>query len=292
MNGRFVMAGASPITKQGIHRLRINPAPGLRAGLNAFLPQTAPVRVPTMTSIPSTVQRQSRHSRLEEGHAPKSVFLSAADEPSWSVEGPGEVESRSEKRFPKDDDKVLPCHAPALTAEQVCREYGARVYSVAWRMLGNEADAEDVAQEVLLQVVRKLDTFRGEASLATWLYRVTVNAALAQRRRFAKRKERQVKDPMDQFLTDGIPAAPIRPWGGAPDSQALGREMRQLIEQAIAGLPAIYRDVYALSDVEGMPNAEIGEVLTLSLPAVKSRLHRARLMMRDALAPHFEELRT
>jgi RNA polymerase sigma-70 factor (ECF subfamily) len=181
--------------------------------------------------------------------------------------------------------------ARAVTAETVHRDYGPRVYSVAWRMLANDADAEDVTQDVLLQVVRKLDTFRGESSLATWLHRITVNAALAHRRKLAQRRERQVKDPMDQFLADGSHAGPVRPWSASPDEQVLSRERRQLIEQAIAGLPRMYRDVYVLGDVEGLPNAEIGSLLDLSLPAVKSRLHRARLMMREALAPHFEEAR-
>jgi RNA polymerase sigma-70 factor (ECF subfamily) len=156
-------------------------------------------------------------------------------------------------------------------------------------MLGNDADAEDVTQDVLLQVVRRLDTFRGESSLATWLHRITVNAALAHRRKLAQRKERQVTDPMDQFLADGCHAGPVRPWAVPPDEQVLSRELRQLIEEAIAGLAPTYREVYVLSDVEGVPNADIGELLALSLPAVKSRLYRARLMMRDALAPHFEE---
>jgi RNA polymerase sigma-70 factor (ECF subfamily) len=74
-----------------------------------------------------------------------------------------------------------------------------------------------------------------------------------------------------------------------PDDVALDREERQLIEQAITGLPEMYRDVFVLADVEQLPNAEIGELLDLSVPAVKSRLHRARLMMRDALARHYAE---
>jgi RNA polymerase sigma-70 factor (ECF subfamily) len=156
-------------------------------------------------------------------------------------------------------------------------------------MLGNDADAEDVTQDVLLQVVRKLDTFRGESSLATWLHRITINAALAHRRKLAQRSERQVSDPMDQFLSDGYPGGPVRAWTAPPDEQVLSRELRRLIEEAIAGLPQMYRDVYVLGDVEGLANAEIGGLLALSLPAVKSRLHRARLMMREALAPHFEE---
>jgi RNA polymerase sigma-70 factor (ECF subfamily) len=178
-----------------------------------------------------------------------------------------------------------------LTAERVFREYAPRVYNLARRMLGNDADAEDVTQDVLLQVVRKLDTFRGESAFPTWLHRVTVNAALAHRRKRANRQARQSSEPVETYLEDGHqhPDGPMRPWSISPDQPILNAETQHLIERAIAGLPESYRDVYVLADVEGLPNAEIAEMLELSVPAVKSRLHRARLMMRDALAPHFEE---
>lgn len=176
-----------------------------------------------------------------------------------------------------------------LTPERVFREYAPRVYNLARRMLGNDADAEDVTQDVLVQVIRKLDTFRGEAAFPTWLHRVTVNAALASRRKRARREEGRVFDPLDAFTDDGHHADHVRPWPRLPDSLALDREQKQLIEQAIAGLPEMYRDVFVLADVEQLPNAEIGELLGLSVPAVKSRLHRARLMMRDALTRFYEE---
>jgi RNA polymerase sigma-70 factor (ECF subfamily) len=175
------------------------------------------------------------------------------------------------------------------TAEQVFRDHAARVYNLARRMLGNDADAEDVTQDVLLQVVRKLNTFRGDANLTTWLHRVTVNAALAHRRKRATREHREVPDPLEVFTEHGYHAHAVKPWSAAPDRQALKRETTELIEKAIRELPELYRDVYVLADVEGLPNQDIGELLGLSLPAVKSRLHRGRLLMRDALAPHFEE---
>lgn len=176
-----------------------------------------------------------------------------------------------------------------LTPERVFREYLPRVYSLARRMLGNDADAEDVTQDVLVQVVRKLDTFRGDANIATWLHRVTVNAALAHRRKRASRESHEVHDPFDHFLDSGFHSDPVPPWSASPETQALSRETTELIEKAIGKLPEIYRDVYVLADVEGLPNAEIGDMLGLTVPAVKSRLHRGRLLMRDALAPHFEE---
>jgi RNA polymerase sigma-70 factor (ECF subfamily) len=170
----------------------------------------------------------------------------------------------------------------STTAERVFYAYAPRVYGVARRILANEADAEDVTQDVLLQVVRKLDTFRGESALATWLHRVTVNAALAHRRKQSRRRERQAEG-----LLDVLPAARPDPRPReSPDRRVLDREMQELIERAIARLPEMYRDVYVLADVEDLPNAEIGEMLGLSVPAVKSRLHRARLMMRESLASY------
>src|ERR1700674_1885980 len=94
------------------------------------------------------------------------------------------------------------------TPERVFRDCAPRVYHLARRMLGNDADAEDVTQDVLLQVVRKLDTFRGESAFPTWLHRVTVNAALANRRKRAVRQKHQVSDPLEHFLENGRHLAP------------------------------------------------------------------------------------
>jgi RNA polymerase sigma-70 factor (ECF subfamily) len=174
-----------------------------------------------------------------------------------------------------------------LTPDLVFREYAPRIYSLARRMLGNDADAEDVTQDVLLQVVRKLDTFRGESQLSTWLHRVTVNAALAHRQKRANRYKYETTD-LDDAALEAAPGADVKRWNVPPDGPVLAAEQAELIEDAIRALPEPFRDVYVLADVEGLPNAEIGELLGLSLPAVKSRLHRARLRMRDALAPHFE----
>jgi RNA polymerase sigma-70 factor (ECF subfamily) len=169
----------------------------------------------------------------------------------------------------------------------VFHEYAPRIYAVARRMLGNDADAEDVTQDVLLQVVRKLDTFRGDSQLGTWLHRVTVNAALAHRQKRANREKFESGDAVDDLPADAADR-PLSSWNVPPDEQALAAEQAGIIEKAIADLPEPFRDVYVLADVEGLPNSEIGEMLGLSVPAVKSRLHRARLRMRDALSPHFE----
>lgn len=181
------------------------------------------------------------------------------------------------------------------TPEFVFREYAPRIYHIARRLLNNEADAEDVTQDVLLQVVRKLHTFRGESTLPTWLHRITVNAALAHREKRTNRAKHETATGDEEAL-EAIAAEP--PHGvklprpnvhASPDELALATEQRALIDRAIARLPQLFRDVFVLADVEGIPSDEIATLLGLSVPAVKSRLHRARLRMRDLLSPHFED---
>jgi RNA polymerase sigma-70 factor, ECF subfamily len=194
-------------------------------------------------------------------------------------------------------EPIGPPDAPPPTPEMVYREYAPRIYHIARRLLGNDADAEDVTQDVLLQVVRKLHTFRGESALPTWLHRVTVNAALAHREKRANRAKHETTEGNEYALEAAAAEEPtngvkLPRKAGDPSALALAAEQRRLIDRAIAKLAEPYRDVYVLADVEGLPNAEIGDALGLSVPAVKSRLHRARLQMRDALAPHFEEAKS
>jgi RNA polymerase sigma-70 factor (ECF subfamily) len=123
--------------------------------------------------------------------------------------------------------------------EEVFHEYAPRVYSLARRMMGHYADAEDVTQDVLVQVVRKLDSFRGEADLATWLHRITVNAALAQRAKQARRRERQGDTPL-AAIPAGATICCTGASRGAPEQAVLDRETQEMVEQAIASLPKMY----------------------------------------------------
>jgi RNA polymerase sigma-70 factor (ECF subfamily) len=176
-----------------------------------------------------------------------------------------------------------------LSAEQVFRAYAPRVYHTARRMVRSDDDAEDVTQDVLLQVVRKLPSFRGDSAFPTWLHRVTVNTALSHRRKQAACEADRVRDPFGGVLQEATAFGPgRRPLG--PDAQLLLNEWRRQIDRAVAALPDGYRRVFVLADVEGRPNQAVADRLGLSLAAVKSRLHRARLLLRDALAPYFEEV--
>lgn len=166
--------------------------------------------------------------------------------------------------------------------EQVYHDYAPRVYRMARRMLSSPSDAEDVTQDVLLKVLRMLPSFRGEAAFPTWLHRITVNTALSHRRKRAVRNEHRAEGPPDVVLANEPQDLP------GPEDQLVQQETRRLIEAAIAALPPRYRTVFIRADLEGAANADVAESLGLSLAAMKSRLHRARQMLREALAAHFD----
>jgi RNA polymerase sigma-70 factor (ECF subfamily) len=174
-----------------------------------------------------------------------------------------------------------------LSAERVYHDYAVRVFQVARQMLRTDADAEDVTQDVLLQVVRKLSCFQGASAFPTWLHRVTINAALTHRRRYAVREGSHPHLSLDSL---NVNEGPARSWSASPEAQLVTQETRHLIDRAVNRLPEKYRDVFVLAEVEGLANAAIAERLGMSLAAVKSRLYRAREMLRHSLAPHFEDV--
>ena len=171
-------------------------------------------------------------------------------------------------------------------AGQVCEQYGKRVFNLARWMVPNLCDAEDVTQEVFLQVVRKLATFRGESELATWLHRVTVNAALGIRRKARLKKALTLGGPSDQILdrAGAMPGQRRRPL--TPDQLAQTRELRREIDRAIARLPKKYRQVFLLADMNKMSMAAVADYLGIRLGAAKTRLHRARGLLRTYLTPY------
>lgn len=172
--------------------------------------------------------------------------------------------------------------------EVLYRDYAPRVYRLTRRLLGNAADAEDVVQDSFLQAQRKLATFRGESALSTWLYRLAVNAALAYRRRRAARERGRVREKENNAVLER--GAHLLPHSlPDPQQQTLDRERQRLVDEAIVRLPAEQREVVALADLEELPLNEVAHRLTLSLPAVKSRLHRGRERLREQLAQNFEE---
>ncbi len=175
--------------------------------------------------------------------------------------------------------------------EQLVSRYEDRVYNLAYRMLSSRQDAEDVLQDAFLNVIRGLDSFRGQSSFSTWLYRIAANAALTKIRKRSRREKSESEFLDDVYaVKEAAHAGAVLPdWSSNPATRILDEEARRQMATAINELPEIYRAVFVLRDVEGLPAAAVAEVLDLSVPAVKSRLHRARLYLRNRLSGYFGE---
>ena len=155
------------------------------------------------------------------------------------------------------------------------RLYEVRVAGVVRRLLDDERDLEEVVQDVFVQAWRNVDHYRGESSVSTWLYRIATNQALMKLRR----KQLQLVD------IDEAPAAqqPQTPPSQAPDERAEAAELRSFVAERIRELPFEYRAALVLRDIEGLSNEEVAQTLEISLPAAKSRIHRARMQLREQL---------
>lgn len=175
----------------------------------------------------------------------------------------------------------------AGAAEALVATYGDRVYRLAIRITGNEEDAEEVVQDALWTAARKIDTFKGESAFGSWLYRIAANTAYQKLRgRQGKRHEVSWEDLSPSFDEQGRHAEPVGDWSAKVEEPALQTELRAVLTTAINDLPGDYRTAFVLHDVEGLSNPEIAETLSISLPAVKSRVHRSRLFLRQRLAQY------
>lgn len=164
--------------------------------------------------------------------------------------------------------------------EELIGRYSTKVHSLASRLTRNSEDAEEVLQDVFVTVYRKIAGFEGKSSFSSWLYRVTVNAAFMKLRK--RRQEPAI--PLEDILQQAqvVPALKS-PETTFVDAQSIRNEMLEALESAIQRLPDEYRPVFILRDVDGLTSREVGRILDLTIPAVKSRLHRSRLMLRRRL---------
>jgi RNA polymerase sigma-70 factor (ECF subfamily) len=186
-------------------------------------------------------------------------------------------------------DKAVAGDAGAL--EALMGRHAGRVYRLAFGITRNPADAEEVVQDVFLTVVRKGGGFEGQAALATWMYRVTMNAALNRRRGKRRELEVSLEEHLPTYTEDGHRAGDrsdlLIDWSSTPEDRALSGESRRVLESAIDSLPEHYRAVLILRDVEELSNEEVASIVGDSLASVKSRLHRARMALREQLTRHF-----
>jgi RNA polymerase sigma-70 factor (ECF subfamily) len=172
-------------------------------------------------------------------------------------------------------------------AEALVAAYGDKAYRLAIRITGNEQDAEEVTQDALWTAARKIDTFKGESAFGSWLYRITANAAYQKLRSRQSRPHEVSWDAVAPWFDEqGQHVEPIGDWSSKAEEPALQTELRTVLTTAINDLPGDYRTAFVLHDVEGLSNPEIAETLKISLPAVKSRVHRSRLFLRQRLADY------
>ncbi len=169
---------------------------------------------------------------------------------------------------------------------ELLNRYTQKVHNLALRITRNAEDAEEVLQDVFVTVYRKIDKFEGKSAFSSWLYRITANTAFMKLR---KRKQtpaislEDVAQPIrDNYVGDRSDLSDT-------NFMCSKHELREEIERAVAKLPEEYRIIFVLRDIDGLSNQEVGEILHLSVPAVKSRLHRSRLMLRRKLQKFYDD---
>ena len=177
-------------------------------------------------------------------------------------------------------------HGDATAVPELQTTYGARIYQLAFRYMKNREDAEEVMQDVLLSVFRKIDSFRGDAALSSWIYRITFNTAMSRLRTLKYRRPAEV--PHERVSGTGFgesgPPRDVADWSDLADDRLLRSEMRTRLMSALSGLPDIYRAAVLLRDVQGLSTQEASAVLGVKPQTLKSRLHRGRLIFREQLA--------
>ncbi len=173
--------------------------------------------------------------------------------------------------------------------EQLVRKYDRNVFRIANHITQNREDAEDVVQDAFLKAFTNLGQFQGQSKFYTWLVRIAVNEALMRLRR--RRPERTVS--LDEDINTGEDTIPreVADWSPNPEQLYNQSELREILQKTIQGLPPSFRTVFVLRDVEGLSTEETADALGLSIPAVKSRLLRARLQLRERLTKYFKKQR-
>jgi RNA polymerase sigma-70 factor (ECF subfamily) len=168
--------------------------------------------------------------------------------------------------------------------------HSANVYSVALKLLGDEQEAEDVLQETFLSAFKAIDRFEERSSLSTWLYRIAYNASLMRLRKRGQISTFSLDQPLgERDESEWTVSRHLVDWSSVPDDQLLTAEAREEMDRAIAELPESLRSTFVLRDIQGLSGAETAEILGITVQAVKNRLHRARLRLRERLSDYFAE---
>jgi RNA polymerase sigma-70 factor (ECF subfamily) len=190
-----------------------------------------------------------------------------------------------------DEELVARARAKDFGAfEQLLDRYEDKIFRLAYRFVRNETEAKEVLQDTFLSIWRKLDTFKGDSQFGSWLYRVAANTALMRLRAQRRHPEVSTEELPAGYLDNFGSLPPTGDnWAKRPDDELHSDELRRHIQSAADALPEIYRTVFLLRDVEGMSTEETAEILDISVPTVKTRLHRARIALRDSITGYFNK---
>lgn len=167
---------------------------------------------------------------------------------------------------------------------ELVRRHQDKVFRLAMRLTRDESRAQDAMQDAFLQVYRKIGQFQEQSAFTTWLYRITVNAALMRMRSEKRHRESSLDEASPRYTEQGEIAEPVDDWSAAVDDDAANRELAKYAAQAVDELPDTYRSVFLLRELEDLSTEDVAQILDLTVPTVKTRLHRARLALRKALA--------
>jgi RNA polymerase sigma-70 factor (ECF subfamily) len=173
--------------------------------------------------------------------------------------------------------------------ERLATLFQKKIYALSFNLTRNAMDSEDVTQEVLLTLFKKIHTFQGKSAFSSWVYRITLNATYMKLRSRKKDQSISIEELLPSFNGSGFQQEKIQDWSENTESLLFDNETRETIQKAVDLLPEKEKIVFLLRDVEGLSTEKVGEILELTVPAVKSRLHRARLFLRKKLANYFGE---
>jgi RNA polymerase sigma-70 factor, ECF subfamily len=187
----------------------------------------------------------------------------------------------------QDEDLVRLAQAGDTRAfDELVRRYQDKVYRLSFKILRHEDDAAEALQDAFLSAFRGIKNFKVESTFSTWLYRIATNAALMK---YRKRRDGHISLEQSQSGDEDTEALQLPDWTTQPLKDLLDAETREVMEEGVEKLPDELRTVFVLRDVEELSNAEVADILDLTVAAVKSRLHRARILLRDRLNRYFAD---
>ncbi|MBE9504350.1 MAG: sigma-70 family RNA polymerase sigma factor [Proteobacteria bacterium] len=173
--------------------------------------------------------------------------------------------------------------------DELVDAYSGKIFNLSIGLLKKEEDAEDVVQDTLLQVFEKINTFREEAALSSWMYRIALNFSYMKLRKIKRDDYTPLEEYLPKFRSDGMHSMPVQNWAEKGETTLLRKELGEILKDSINSLSEKYRIVLQLRDIDGFSTEEVANITGMTVPAVKSRLHRARLFLREKISTYYRD---